>query len=145
MEGIGMLSIEKAMESSEMGFARHKVICDEEGKPVDYVYLAVNPAFERLTGLKKEDLLNRRVTKVVPKITDDDFDWISFYGKIANGEERRVFERYSYALDKWYRIEVFSCEKDYFTTFFTDITHERMLVEASKKFLDDQKGSNQYE
>ena len=34
------------------GFALHEIICDPSGKPVDYRFLDINPAFERLTGLK---------------------------------------------------------------------------------------------
>jgi nitrate/nitrite-specific signal transduction histidine kinase len=43
------------------GFALHEIVCDAEGKPMDYRYLAVNPAFERLTGLKAEDIVGRTV------------------------------------------------------------------------------------
>src|SRR6056297_1032503 len=133
------------MEQSELGFARHKVIYDKEGKPVDYSFLSVDPAFERLTGLKKKELLNRRITEVMPKITDGNFDWIDFYGQIASNGERHVFEQYSTPLDRWYRVEAFSYEKGYFTTVFTDITHERELVEASKAFLDEEEGTNAFE
>ena len=28
------------------GFAVHEIICDDAGRPVDYRFLAVNPAFE---------------------------------------------------------------------------------------------------
>src|SRR6056297_2841955 len=140
-----MLSFEKVMEQSELGFARHKVIYDKEGKPVDYSFLSVNPAFERLTGLKKKELLNRRITEVMPKITDGNFDWIDFYGQLASNGERYFFEQYSAPLDRWYRVEAFSYEQGYFTTVFVDITHERELVEASKAFLDDREGTNSYE
>ncbi|MBF0573171.1 MAG: PAS domain S-box protein, partial [Desulfamplus sp.] len=33
------------------GFALHEIICDENNNPIDYRFLAVNPAFERMTGL----------------------------------------------------------------------------------------------
>ena len=35
------------------GFAYCQMLYDEHGRPVDFVYLAVNKAFERLTGLKE--------------------------------------------------------------------------------------------
>jgi len=140
-----MLTFEKGMERSEIGYARQKIVYDEAGNPVDYIFLTVNPAFERLTGLKKKELLNRRITEVIPKIIEDDFDWIGTYGKIATKGGNCVFEQYSHPLDKWYRIEVFSCEKGYFTTLFTDITHERELVTASKEFLEDGQACNTYE
>src|SRR6056297_3165795 len=142
---MGMHSFEKVIEQTEIGYARHQLIYDETGKPVDYIFLAVNTSFERLTGLKRKQLLNRRVIEVLPKSKEDSFDWISYYGKIVDEGENRVFEQYSLALNKWYRVEAFSCEKDCFTTFFTDITHERELVQASKAFLDDGEKTNTYE
>src|SRR6056297_2214367 len=126
------------MEQSEIGFAKNQMIFDESGKPVDYYFLAVNPSFERLMGLKREELLNHRVSEVIPKNIDDAFDWIGFYGKVVVEGKKRVFEQYSTPQNKWYRVEAFSSEKDSFTTLFTDITHERDLVEASKHFLKDQ-------
>src|SRR6056297_2156472 len=142
---IEMISIEKVMEQSEMGYARHKVIYNEKGKPVDYLFLSVNTTFERLTGLKRKELLNQRITQVLPKTLEDDFDWINYYGTIAKEGQKGLIEQYSYAIDKWFRIEAFSCETGYFTTIFSDITHEKELTQASKAFLDDGEGSNSFE
>jgi two-component system, cell cycle sensor histidine kinase and response regulator CckA len=50
------------------GLAVHEVICDAQGKPVDYRFLDVNPAFETLTGLKREAVLGRTVKKVLPGV-----------------------------------------------------------------------------
>ena len=46
------------------GFAYCKIITDENNKFVDFIYLEVNDAFERLTGLKKEETVGKRVTEV---------------------------------------------------------------------------------
>ena len=140
-----MISLEQVMNNSEIGYARHKIITDETGRPVDYCYLAVNKAFETMTGLKGKSLINHTVTEVLPKTLEDDFDWIGYYGAIAKDGRKRVMEQYSYALEKWFRIEAFSCESGCFTTLFSDITHERELTEASKTFLDDREGMNTYE
>jgi len=40
--------------SMSEGFALHEIICDEKGEPCDYRFLDINPAFERLTGLKRK-------------------------------------------------------------------------------------------
>src|SRR6056297_1306836 len=126
-----MLSFEKVMEQSELGFARHKVIYDKEGKPVDYSFLSVNPAFERLTGLKKKELLNRRITEVMPKITDGNFDWIDFYGQIASNGERHVFEQYSTPLDRGYSVEAFLDDREG-TNSYGQITHRMRRITGAK-------------
>src|SRR6056297_1609286 len=140
-----MFSIEELIKQTEIGYARHRIVYDESGKPVDSIFLNVNQAFERLTGYKKEEILNRKITEVMPEIIQGDFNWIDYYGAIAQTGQRKVIERHFYPLDKWFRVEAFSCEKGCFTTLFTDITHQRELTEASKDFLNDGKVNNTYE
>ena len=62
------------------GFSLHDVICDDAGRPVDYRYLAVNPAFERLTGLKAADIVGRRALDVRPPT---ERPWIEDCGQVA--------------------------------------------------------------
>ena len=50
------------------GFALHEIICDPQGKPVDYRFLEINPAFERITGLKASDVVGKTVLEVLPDI-----------------------------------------------------------------------------
>ncbi len=104
------------------GLAYHKIVTDKNGKPVDYIFLEVNNAFERLTGLKRPDVVGKRVTEVLPGIENDPADWIGKYGNVAlTGAESR-FEQYGASLDKWYSVSSFSPVKDYFVTIFEDIT-----------------------
>ncbi len=48
-------------ESMTEGFALHEIVTDEAGRPVDYRFLDINPAFERLTGLRRAEVLGRGV------------------------------------------------------------------------------------
>ena len=65
------------------GFSLHKVLFDEEGKPVDYIFLQVNPAFEKFTGLREKEVIGKKVTEVLPEISKDPADWIGAYGGVA--------------------------------------------------------------
>jgi len=62
------------------GFALHEIICDEHGKPCDYRFLEVNPAFERLTGLKRADTIGKTHNAVLPA---DNPRWVQTYGAVA--------------------------------------------------------------
>jgi PAS domain S-box-containing protein len=64
------------------GFALHEIICDDSGTPVDYRFLDINPAFERMTGLKAASVVGRTVMDVLP--TTESY-WIETYG--AGGTE----------------------------------------------------------
>jgi len=131
------------VEKSIMGYAYHRIICDKEGVPRDYEFIEVNQAFERFTGLKREDILEKKVTEVLPSILEDDFDWIGYYGEIALHGKEKTFDQYALPQNKWFRIHVFSFEKGYFATSFVDITEEKekldeIILEAenSKKEYD---------
>jgi PAS domain-containing protein len=45
-------SYRQLFDSMLSGLALHEIILDADGRPVDYRFLEVNPAFERLTGLR---------------------------------------------------------------------------------------------
>ncbi len=116
-----------------MGYARHKIILDDSGKPYDYKFLETNATFEKLTGLKKEEIIGKTVRETIPGIEKSDFDWIGFYGKIALEGGEKDFKQYSEPLEKWYRVLAYSTEKMYFTTLFVDITEQKQSEKALKE------------
>ena len=112
------------------GFALHEVICDASGNPVDYAFLEVNPAFERLTGLKGEDLLGKTVLEVLP---DTERLWIERYGRVALTGEPDSFEEYSKGLDQWFEVRAYSPEPDRFAVLVHDVTERKRIAEALAK------------
>ncbi len=107
------------------GFALHEIVLNDEGNPVDYVFLEVNDAFEQMTGLERENVLGKKVTEVIPGIENDPAGWISKYGEVAlTGREVR-FEQKSQAIDKWYSVLAFSPQESRFATIFEDITERK--------------------
>ncbi|MDO9635008.1 MAG: PAS domain S-box protein [Paludibacter sp.] len=117
------------IDSPILGFAHHRIILDNFGKPVDYQFLEVNSFFENLTGLKRENIINRTVKEVIPSIEKESFDWIGFYGDVALKGERKEFEQYSEGLQKWFKVYAYSSEKMYFLTLFLDITERKYIEE----------------
>jgi len=124
----------KLIHQAPFAYAYHKIILDKEGMPSDYEFLEVNPAFETLTGLHSEEIINRRVTQVLPGIREAGFDWIGVYGSIALQETETEFEQYSRPLDRWYKVQVFSPKKYHFVTTFTDISDMKKMSELSRLF-----------
>lgn len=120
---------ENIIEKLPAAFAQHKVIYDSAGKAFDYIFVKVNKKFEEMTGLKKEDILNKKVTKVLKGIKNSKFKWIEFYGDIAMTGKEKIFEKYSEPLKRWYEVTVYSHKKGYFTTIFYDITEKKQQKE----------------
>ncbi|PKM97111.1 MAG: hypothetical protein CVU79_10040 [Elusimicrobia bacterium HGW-Elusimicrobia-3] len=135
LEGLIMDSTEKAaaetalresqesykhlFETMDEGFACHEIIYDEKGRPADYRFIEVNPAFERLTGLKRENILGKRVLEVMPKT---EHSWIEKYGEVALTGKRIHFESRAEELGKWFEVSAFSPRRGQFATTFFDIT-----------------------
>ncbi|MBP7652686.1 PAS domain S-box protein [Candidatus Dependentiae bacterium] len=118
-----------------VGYAYHKIILDDSGNPADYEFLEVNPAFEKFTGLSSSNLINKKITDVIPGFRNDKFDWIKFYGNIAiNGGETEL-EQFFQPFNKWYKINVSSPEKFYFVTVFVDITKEKNELNELDNFF----------
>ena len=115
------------LENMMNGYAYHKTIFDEDEKPVNYVFLEVNKAFERLTGLKRDEIIGKKVTEVLPGIENDPADWIGVYGMVAVSGKPIRFENYSEKLKKWYSIYAYSPKKGYFAAIFEDITVRKEL------------------
>lgn len=115
------------------GFAYHKMLFDSDGKAVDYVFLEVNEAFEHLTGLKRETILGKKVTEVLPGIANDPANWIGTYGRVAVTGESVRFENYSQMLDKWFSVSAFSPEKGYFIATFEDITARKKAEQVLRE------------
>ena len=124
-------------ENMQDAFAYHKVLFDEAQRPVDYVFLEVNDAFERHTGLKRENILGKRVTQVLPELEKDPANWIEVYGRVAVTGEPLKFESYVEALDRWYWVSTCSPKKGYFLTIFEDVTERKQLNEKLRKSRDE--------
>ncbi len=109
------------------GFALHEIICDDDGKPVDYRFLTVNPAFERMTGLKASEIIGKTVLEVLPKT--EPF-WIETYGKVALTGESVKFENYSRELDEYFEVTAYRTAPAQFATIFEDTTEREHALKA---------------
>ncbi len=112
------------------GVAFHEIVLDAAGRPIDYVFLHVNSAFEKLTGLVREQVVGRRVTEVLPGIERDPADWIGRYGRVALTAEPVQFQQFWEALGRWYDVSAFSPSKGFFAVIFTDATEHKSLENA---------------
>jgi PAS domain S-box-containing protein len=113
------------------GFALHEILYDSAGKPCDYRFVEVNPAFERLTGLKSADISGRKATDIMPDL--EPF-WIERYGQVVLTGAPVHFEDYNQHLDKHFEVRAFRTAPDRFAVMFQDIS-ARKLADQEREQL----------
>lgn len=112
------------------GVALHEIICDDNGRPYDYRFLSVNPAFEELTGLRVRDVIGKTVREVTPQIESS---WIERYGRVALTGEPIHFEDYFRALGKYFEVRAHCPRQGQFAVTFHDITARRRAENALRE------------
>ena len=119
------------------GLAFCRMIYDEGGSPVDWVYLEVNDAFEKITGLRREKILGSRFTEVDPETYKAHPELLRKYGAVAANGEETSFDIFSEPLNVWLHISAFSPQTNHFCIVFEDITvrkkMEKQLINVSTK------------
>lgn len=109
------------------GAAVHQLLCDENGNPVDYRFLEMNAAFERLTGMNRSETLGKTVREVLKEVEPI---WIERYGRVALTGVADHFESYSQALGRNYEVSVYRNAPMQFTVIITDVTVRRKAEDA---------------
>lgn len=109
------------------GVAYCRMIYDENGSPVDFVYLDVNGAYLELTGL--HDLVGRKVSELLPGIRESSPELFEVYGRVASTGRPEKCEVFLKQLSLWRSMSVYSSEKGYFVAVSENIT-ERKRIEA---------------
>lgn len=112
------------------GCALHEIICDKKGRPVNYRYLDVNPAFEKITGFKADELIGKTALELLPKT--DPF-LIETYGKVALTGEPVSFNFFNKYTGRQFVITSYQPEENQFACIFQNVTEQKKAEEELKK------------
>jgi PAS domain S-box-containing protein len=121
-------------DSMTEGFASHEVVY-ADGKAVDYIITAVNPAFERITGIPRGEAVGRKASDLYGTGNPP---YLGVYARVASGAGPEHFETYFPPMKQHFSVSAFSPGKGKFATVFTDITErkqgEQSLREAELRY-----------
>jgi PAS domain S-box-containing protein len=112
----------------------------EDGRPVDYIFLDVNPAWERMTGLRKADVQGRRASEVIGFVEGS---WPEAMDQAIRTGEIVQIEDYGRALDKWYSVRMWRHSDRTCGVTINDITERKRSEESLRRYADDLKRSNE--
>lgn len=112
------------------GFALHEIICDADGRPCDYRYLEVNPAFERATGIPRERWVGHTVREVLPDVEDY---WIQSFGSVALTGKAGTFENYVRELDQYFDVVAYCPKAGQFAVVALNVTERKRMEQVLRR------------
>ncbi len=112
-------------ENMTEGVALHELVWDDHGLPVDYRIVSTNPAFEKHTGLKPEQVQGQLAsiaygTGAAPYLEE--------FARVAQTGRAYAFETMFAPMQRHFHVSVTSPKQGQFVTVFEDIT-ERQQAE----------------
>ena len=132
--------VEEALKQSESrysslfssmseGVALHKIVYDEKGEGKDYMITDVNPSYEKILNIKREDCLGKKASQIYgipfPPYLDK-------YLNVADTGIPEKFETYFAPMKKYFKVSAYSPLKQMFAVIFEDITKSK---KAEKELL----------
>ena len=78
-----------------------EIVFDEKGQPIDNIILDVNLAYEKHSGLRREQVIGRGFKEISPI---GEQKWLDRYGEVVRTGTGRHFEEYNASLDKWFEV-----------------------------------------
>ncbi len=115
-----------------LGFAVHEIICNEAGRVVDFRFLSVNDAWEKVMGVSKDFVLGKKIMEIFP---NTESYWIEAWGEVALTGKPIHYENYASELKKHISSTVYSTQKGFFAVIVEDITEKKNLEMEKEYFL----------
>jgi len=108
------------------GLCLNEIVYDKSGRPIDYKAIDVNPAFEAITGIKKEQALGKLASELYGS---GEPPYLDAYAEVAATGKPKSFEAYFAPFNKYFSISAFSPGSGQFATIFADVTRRKEAEE----------------
>jgi PAS domain S-box-containing protein len=115
------------------GVVLYDIVYDSSGKAVDYVITDVNPSYQEITGLSKNQVVGKKTSELYGT---GEPPYLNVYAKVASSGKPTTFETYFPPMKKHFSISVFSSSKGKFATVFHDITERKQAEEILRQTRD---------
>lgn len=122
------------------GFMLCEIVVDANGVPCDFRALEINPAFERLTGLKEHQVVGHTFYEVLPQ---ENKDWVNIYDALLRTGEAVHLERYLEPLGRWYEFYSYRTAPDQFAVIFTDISGRKQAEMNTHTHIEELRAMNE--
>lgn len=107
-----------------------RMIFNDEGTPIDFTFIDVNPAFETLTGI--HDIRGKKIDDAIPGFLKSSPEIVEICGKVARNGTPQRFEGFIPSMRMWVATSIFCPVEGCFVAVFDNIS-ERKEAEGKLK------------
>ncbi|GAB3047253.1 sensor histidine kinase [Spirosoma pulveris] len=112
------------------GFALCQAIRDQTGKIIDCRFIELNSAFEKLTGVNRQEAVGKAARDVFPDLEPV---WFDAYQPVINSGQTIRFVRFVPKWDRWLEITAYFYGNDHFMVHYDDVTARRQAQESQQQ------------
>lgn len=112
------------------GIAICKIVYNQKNSPSDFIIIEVNPSFETVFGIKKDQIILKKATEC-ESLKEYFHRFMRIYGRTIGTGKPEQEEAYFQDLDKWFQIYAYTPRKDYVISIFIDLTDRKKAEQES--------------
>ncbi|WP_052731130.1 ATP-binding protein [Spirosoma radiotolerans] len=117
-------------ETMNTGVALCQAIRDQTGKIIDCRFLELNTAFEKFTGVNRQEAVGKAARDVFPILGPA---WFDPYQQLINSGQTIRFVRFIPGWDRWLEMTAFFYGNDQFVVHYDEITARRQAQESQQQ------------
>lgn len=124
----------RLFENMNEALAIDEIICDQHGNPVDWRIVDINPAFEKILQISREQAVGRLASDLYGPAMDI-APILEVNGRVALSGVPAQNELYFPSSKRYLLVSVFSLGEGRFATLSTDISDRRKIEEENQRLL----------
>ncbi|HLN44878.1 MAG TPA: PAS domain S-box protein [Candidatus Sulfotelmatobacter sp.] len=118
-------------DNSQDGFQLAELIYDNNKNPIDFRYLKINDAYEKMIGIKASDIVGKAAREIFP---DYQPRWLEIQHKVLKTGKTKHVESFIQSINKYFDLYCFPYGEDKIGTLLRDITeHKKLEAQLQEK------------
>ena len=121
------------LEKMPFGLGCCEFAYDSQGAIVDYIFLDVNPAFERMMGLKRKCVVGQRAGNIYYDKYSGDFNWLAFFEEAAHSGNELDTTHWFDGLGRYLKVTAVPYDHIRFVMFIQDAPEEAAILQLKSQ------------